>query len=179
MIINNRNKLIVLMISGLFLTGCLNNNTSKMIDDLGNNIKSEQGANDTEPKGNVKIQRWGPGYNFTVNFDTTKEGIDFGLNLPKEKELEDQNKRLQASFLKILKAQVHINNEEYAIAERAIESAIKTSPENAIAYYLMGIIKNKQNKKDEAIRYFEMTLEMNPEIEGVKVYLTRLRQESK
>jgi hypothetical protein len=24
-----------------------------------------------------------------------------------------------------------------------------------------------------------MTLEMNPEIEGVKVYLTRLRQESK
>ena len=65
-------------------------------------------------------------------------------------------------------------NKTFDNAGLALESAIKISPEYANARYFLGLVYDKQGKRDKAIEQFEAIQKTNPDNQEIKKILSNL-----
>jgi len=69
---------------------------------------------------------------------------------------------------------------EYDVCEKALSDALLQQPESTIANYLMGILKNKQEKIAEAEVYFQKAYSNSPETSDISIaYANSLRLNGK
>jgi tetratricopeptide (TPR) repeat protein len=96
-----------------------------------------------------------PSENDTI---TLKKATDEALLKNKAAEAEASASKAAANEL-IKSAVAKIAQNKLAEAEDDLQSALKQDPKNSLAYYNLAVIKLRSNKKEDALRYFELSFQ--------------------
>jgi tetratricopeptide (TPR) repeat protein len=73
----------------------------------------------------------------------------------------------------VLKARAYILLGDYRMADRSLERALERAPENAPAHLYKGVVAMRRKLMDEALDYFNRTLDLDPKL--VEAYKERAR----
>lgn len=73
--------------------------------------------------------------------------------------------------VRIKKANEWIKQGNYTEAQKEVESAIELSPENYIAHYTLGVILDRMDRREEAIRALKRSSEIKEDYAPVRLYL--------
>ncbi|HAM39742.1 MAG: hypothetical protein A2474_03890 [Elusimicrobia bacterium RIFOXYC2_FULL_34_12] len=137
-----------------------------------------------DPWGRLQLSQW-----FTISSD-----FDTGINKAKglysagkvneafeiAETLVRKNKSFGLGYY--LMGVIEIDKGKYLLGEKNILKAIKLEipPEDETwAYYHLGRASMQQKKNDEALKYFEKSLALNPNMEKTKQMIDRLKKENK
>ncbi len=80
-----------------------------------------------------------------------------------------------SSYFYVELAQVYILKEDLGAATESLLKAIELNPNYSNAHYYLGLIYDKQNKKDEAIAQFETLSQLNPDNKDITTILENLK----
>ena len=129
-------------------------NCGKVMMNAGDDNKAWEYFNKTisrNPKYKYKI------YLFVAQYKSYHECVEEGIEYF-EKVINSNSPYTVGALLDY--AQIRINNKEYKEAETLLEQAHSIEPSNPRVIFLLGKIKKRLNKFDEALMHFEKILEM-------------------
>lgn len=73
-------------------------------------------------------------------------------------------------------ARVHLNLREYGLAREQYVELLEQDPRNPVFLYLFGVTLEADGNATEAIPYYELALDIDPDFEDARQALERARQ---
>ena len=85
----------------------------------------------------------------------------------------------RSSTLQLRQAERHLQKGELVKAEQIVQRLLKTKPDLAEAFELLGVIRGKQQRREEAESLFQRALRLNPGLVRAHINLGQLYKQSK